>query len=196
MRHLRSAFLATASTLVLLMALGIQAAGADNYGSSTHQHTSLWNYYTNPVCVAIGEDTLHTSYPTNTWYSSVGVTTQSGSLSWSASIAGYVGISYTPSPACNDAFAVNYADLVVHGDLYKWNGSAWYVCQVNPGGVYGSYWANNTSVTWGFKVQGDPTCGAGWYYSDGTGQALVNGAWRGYEPYLTNAGPSGPIWMD
>lgn len=173
------------------------AANADNVGNSTYQHTSLWNYYSGDTCVAIAETTAHTNYPTDTWNAQVSAASNAGgSYSWSVTIKGFLGLSYTPGTNCQSAFVVNTNDLVTHGDLYFWNGSQWTLCQTNAGSVYGSYWASNSGPTWGLGLSGTAQCGAGWYYSDGTGMALENGTWQGYEPYLTNAGPSGPIYMD
>ncbi|MGH9129468.1 MAG: hypothetical protein ACRDY2_11030 [Acidimicrobiales bacterium] len=177
------------TTFVALL-LFAPAAMADSYGSQYHQHTSLYNYYSSAACVSIGEDTWSIpSYLIGAWQAAVGSSHDGGTLSWNASIEGWVGISYTPSGDCQDAYNVNSYDLVVHGDLYKWNGSAWGLCSTNQGSVYGPYWASTSAVTWGLRVYGSGVlCGAGWYYSDGTGRVLQNGHWQGYEPYLTNAG--------
>lgn len=90
---------------------------------------------------------------------------------------------------------MNSYDLILNGHMFKWDGSEWGVCEVTPGSnEYGPDWADYPGVTWGIQVSGT-NCGAGWYFSNGTGLAWQNGQWRGAEPYETNAGPSGPIWM-
>lgn len=196
MQHLlrrKGRWLGVLAALATMIGFLAPPAFADNYGNSTTQHTSLWTWYDGTGCVAISEDTTHTSYPTDTWYTAVSsALTQASSLSFSASIKGYLGLTYTPSTFCNDAWTLNTGDLIVTGQLFKWNGSAWGVCETNPGWPA---WTPNNVPTWGWKIEGNAVCGAGWYYSAGSGRAYQNNTWREIEPSLTNAGPSGPIWM-
>jgi hypothetical protein len=83
-----------AVTSFALFGLGVPAAQADNVGTSTYQHTSLYNYDDGTGCVSIGETTEHTNCPTDTWATAVASSlTHASSLSWSNSIEGWVGIS-------------------------------------------------------------------------------------------------------
>ena len=56
--------------------------------------------------------------------------------------------------------------------------------------------ADHPHPGWGLGIDGNVVCGAGWYYSDGTGMALQNGQWLGSERYVTNAGESGSTHTD
>lgn len=179
-------------------------ASADSIGNPSQQLTSFWNYYSGSNCVAMSVQTVVTNYPTETWDTAVSSAINGGSLSWSASIEGYLGLTYTPANDCQYAYGLPAPDLVVAGDEYVWTGSSWGVCEQTGGGAvnYGWIWQdsnNSGAVLWGFDVSGNGgsqgPCGAGWYYSDGVGEAYQNSAWLGGQPTLVNAGPSGPIWM-
>jgi hypothetical protein len=187
--------------LVIMSTIGvIPVAHADIIGTPTHQLTSLWTEWQDTACVAISEQTIKTGYPSQSWNTKVSSAKNGGEYSFEATIKGFLSLSYTPQSYCKDAYVLNSNNFILRGELYFWNGSAWTICQTNLGSIYGSYWATTSAVTWGFGVFGgggsSGGCGAGWYYSAGTGRAWQNGDWRGVQNFLTNAGNSGPIWMD
>lgn len=179
--------IASAASLLLSAA----PAFADETNTSNLQYLSLWTYYSPSTCVAFAVGLEQTNYPTETWAAITGSAEDGGTLSFSASLKGYVGISYTPSNDCEDAYTVNAYDIAQYGELLKYNSSTgqWYVCNVNPvNGPYGAPFMSNTSATWGLKFVGgagsEGGCGPGWYYVAAIGYVWQNGAWRGTEPNL------------
>lgn len=102
-----------------------------------------------------------------------------------------MGISYTFSNDCQDAYTVNAYDIAQYGELLKYKSGAgqWYVCNVNPvNGPYGAPFMSNTSATRGLNFVGpagsEGGCGSGWYYVAAIGYVWQSGAWRGTEPNL------------
>lgn len=190
-----------ASLAVMTGSMSFVPAGADIIGTPTRQLTSLWTEWQDTACVAISVETLVTNYPTQTWNTKVSSAKNGGEVSFEASLKGFLSLSYTPTNYCTDAYVLNSHTLITNGALFFWNGSEWTVCNQQVGDVYGPDWASNPNPAWGFGFYGNggsmaSGCSAGWYYSDGMSAAWQNGAWRGVQPFWTNAGDSGPIWMN
>ena len=175
-------------------------AHADVVGTSTRQLTSLWTYISDEPCVAMMEETNRIPLDgVQFWETAVAASRRSGESSWAVTIKGFLTLSYAPNPDCQSDWVLNSYDLAVAGEAFYWNGSRWTVCEVNPSSAQFPGWSDTPAVTWGFQAPGDVGsgyCGAGWYYSAGEGIAFENGAWQGYSRYWTNAGDSGPIWMN
>jgi hypothetical protein len=169
--------------LASLMLMSADPAGADVIHNNNLALTSLWTYYQGANCVAENVAMEQTSYPTESWETGVAAAyNSSGGYSWSVTIKGYLTLTYTPSSMCKSAWYLNSYDFATHGESYFWNGRQWVLCEVNPPGVYGSYWWSYGGVTWGQKVTGGigrEACGTGWYATYGYSLAWENGAWVG-----------------